>query len=93
VSLAQPPPGPIPGRAQLAGDVGEDLEVVLVVKAKGECERHLIHFLESCVCVQLLGNFIAGADEVRGEHHAFRPLRGPCAGSAFIDVPLILLPL
>jgi len=44
-------------------------------------------------CASLLGDFTAAADEIRGEQHAVWPLRGPGAGSALIDVPLVLLPL
>ncbi len=65
--------GPAQDRAQCGGYVGEELDVVLMVKAGGQRERHFIDFLESGMCVQLFGDLLAGADEVRGKQNPFSP--------------------
>ena len=63
-----------------------------MVEAEGQGERHLIHFLEACVRVQLLGDLLAAANQISSEHHAPQPLRSSGTGSAFIHIPLVLLP-
>lgn len=84
---------PAEGRTQLGGNVGEDLDVVLVLEAERKRERHFIDLLESRVCVELLSDLIAGADEIGRKQHPARPLGSEGPGSALIDVSLVLLPL
>jgi hypothetical protein len=49
------------------GQVGEDLDVVFAGEAEGQREGDLGDFAESGVGVELLGDLLAGADEVAAD--------------------------
>ena len=57
---------PAEGRAELGGDVGEDLHVVVVLEAERQRERDLVDLAEGGVGVELLGDLRARCRRGRG---------------------------
>jgi hypothetical protein len=66
---------PAQGRAELRGDVGEDLDVVLAREAERQREGDLTHLPEPRVPVQRRGDLLGGAQQVGGEQQPPRALR------------------
>src|SRR3954469_25799628 len=82
---------PAESRTENGCKVGEDLYVVLVVKAERKGEGHLIDLAEGSVGVQPFGDLGRAADDVLGEHHAGRPLRARRPRSALCRVLKVFL--
>ena len=61
---------PAESRAELRGDIGEDLHVVLVVEGERKGERHLVDLLKGRVRPELPGDLRGGPDEIWREQHA-----------------------
>src|SRR6476620_10346324 len=57
------------------GDVGNDLEVILLVEGERQRERDLVGALEAGMGVQRVGEFVGGPYVVGGEQHAAWALR------------------
>src|SRR6201999_2146203 len=81
---------PAQGRAQVGGEVGQDLDVVLVGEGEGEGEGDLVDLAGGGGGVEAVGQLGGGADEVGGEEHAGRALGGGGAGQALGGVVLVL---
>src|SRR3954468_18840018 len=79
--------------AEVGRDVGEDLDVVLVLEAERQGEDDLADLAEAGVPVQGLGDLLGGAHQVLGEEQLAGALGEADAGRASLDVGGVLGPL
>ncbi len=61
------------GRPQPGGDIGEDLDVILVLEGEGKGERHLVDLAEGGVSPEPFGELRGGPDEIGREQQARWP--------------------
>src|SRR3954467_14408578 len=76
--------------AEVGRDVGEQLDVVLVLEAERQREDDLADLAEAGVRVEGLGDLLGGAHQVLGEEQLARALRDADAGRACLDVGGVL---
>src|SRR3954454_12328529 len=76
--------------AEVRRDVGEDLDVVLVLEAERQGEDDLADLAEAGVRVEGLGDLLGGAEQILGEEQLAGALRDADAGRAGLDVGRVL---
>ena len=74
----------------MAGDVGEQLHVILVLEAERQREDDLAHLAEAGVRVQRLGNLLGVAEQVLGEEELAGALRDADPRRPCVDVGGVL---
>lgn len=78
-------------RSEFLGHVGDDLYVIVFVKAVWQCEGHLVDAVKARVGVEYLGEFLGCADEVGRGDHATRARRLPGASDAALNVSSVTI--